>query len=201
MDENLRKLCQLLSALPGIGQRSAMRIVLHLMKKDSSFAKDLSQSIVELKEKLGFCQECGSITQGKICDICLDPRRDRLRLCVVEEPGDVLVIERTKAFPGLYHVLMGALSPIDGIGPEELRIDALRLRLQNHPDMRELFLATNPTLEGDATADYICKLFEEENSLQITRIAHGIATGSALEFAEAGVLAHSIRSRLAIAEA
>ncbi len=191
------------SRLPGIGQRSATRIVFYLMKNERGLAQDLSQAIIDLKEKLGFCEKCGGISEQKLCEICGDRDRNVELLCVVEEPGDIFVIEKTGEFSGYYHVLMGALSPLDGVGPEELRIEELKKRIrEEYPEIKELFIATNPTIEGDATADYIHSLFHfhlpmGQNNLspKITRISHGIPTGSSIEFADTSALARSIRSR------
>ena len=201
MQKAFHNLIQILSSLPGIGPRSALRIALHLMKSSTVFVQDLSQAIVELKQKLRFCKQCGGITEREICEICGDPSRDDKLLCLVEEAADIFVIEKSGEFSGLYHVLMGALSPLDGIGPEELRLQELKQRLDNSKEIEELFIATNPTLEGDATADYVHKLFQDHQKrrhLKITRISHGIPTGSAIEFAEASVLARSIRTRVPI---
>ena len=188
-----------LSRLPGIGPRSASRIAFYLMKNDKSLAESLSKAVLDLKKNLRFCRQCGGISEHDVCEICTNKERNPSLLCVVEEPGDIFVIEKTGVFSGYYHVLMGALSPLDGIGPEELRIQDLEQRMRENTQIEELFLATNPTLEGDATADYIHKLFQKITNLIITRISHGIPTGSAIEFAEPSALARSIRSRTAIA--
>ena len=201
MQKAFHNLIQILSTLPGLGQRSALRIALYLMKSSTVFAQGLSQAVLELKQKLRFCRQCGGITEQEICEICNDTRRNHKLLCVVEEAADIFVIEKTGEFSGLYHVLMGALSPLDGIGPEELRLQELKQRLESNKGIEELFIATNPTLEGDATADYIHKLFQDQPELidlKITRISHGIPTGSAIEFAEPSVLARSIRARVPI---
>ena len=191
------KLVQLLNMLPGIGERSALRIAFHLLKGDMHFPNELGQTLQEFKRELCFCDICGGITAKKICEICSDSKRNQKLLCVVEEPGDILVIEKTGEFGGLYHVLMGSLSPLDGIGPEELRISELKERLlKKESAIEELFIATNPTLEGNATADYVHRIFWRESELRITRISHGLSTGSSIEFAETTALARSIRSRV-----
>ncbi len=218
MQNYFQNLVQLLSHLPGVGQRSASRIAFFLLKAESNFCGELGLAIQNLQKNLFFCKVCGSLTDqnnGEMCEICLDPKRERQQLCVVEEPGDVIVIEKTGAFQGLYHVLMGALSPLDGISPNDLRVKELLNRLEEsrvgvdrgdasyiedtNKKIQEIFIATNPTLEGDATADYICRRIEElgrKNEVKITRISHGIPTGSAIEYAETNVLARSIRSRI-----
>ena len=190
-------LIQALSKLPGVGQRSALRIGLYLLKSDEQLTKQLSEAFIALKQSLRFCQICAGISEQEICEICKDKQRDANLLCVIEEPGDILTIEKTGEFSGYYHVLMGALSPLDGIGPEELRLQELANRV-NESHIKELFIATNPTVEGDTTADYISNLFPDKKDLLITRISHGIPTGSAIEFAETSVLARSIRSRVGI---
>ena len=201
MQKAFQNLTETLSSLPGIGQRSALRIALHFMKNTEAFAQNMSRAILELKEKLCFCKLCGGITETEVCEICSDLKRDSALLCVVEEPVDIFVIEKTGEFLGYYHVLMGALSPLDGIGPEELRLRELEERVASEKKIVELFIATNPTLEGDATADYVHKLFQNRANLSITRISHGIPTGSSIEFAETSVLARSIRARAPISSA
>ncbi len=198
MAKAFHNLVEAFSQLPGIGERSASRIAFYLLKADASLGADIAQSITSLKEEIAFCEICGSLTERTICEICTDTSRDAKLLCVVEEPGDVFVIEKTGEFFGRYHVLMGAISPLDGIGPEDLRIEALDLKLRQEEQLSEILIATNPTLEGDATADYINKLFQKYSRLKITRISHGIPTGSAIEFSEPSVLARSIRSRISL---
>lgn len=187
----LDNLTRLLSSLPGIGQRSAMRIAFHLIKQEH-LADQLSEAFKSLRETIRFCEICGGLTEKNICDICSDQKRLGA-LCVVEEPGDILSIERTGEFQGHYHVLMGALSPLDGIGPEDLRLDELNERLASGR-YTELFIATNPTLEGDATAHYLTDRFGR-TGVRITRISHGIPTGSTIEYADTSTLARSIRGR------
>lgn len=190
----LENLTRLLSSLPGIGPRSAQRIALHLIKADSEKSQDLAESILKMKREVRFCARCGALSDSELCDICENPRRDPSSICVVEEPGDVLAIEKTGEFKGRYHVLMGAISPLDGIGPSNLRISELVARLSKETQVRELVLATNPTLEGDATADYVAGLLREL-PIQVTRISHGIPTGATIEYAERSTLARSIRLR------
>ncbi|MBI3396068.1 MAG: recombination protein RecR [Spirochaetia bacterium] len=190
---SLDNVVHLLSALPGIGRRSAQRIAFYLLKTDPSRVEQLCHALLEMRRSVRFCSQCGSLSETELCSICRDPARDQKRLCVVEEPGDIFSIETTGEYRGLYHVLMGALSPLDGIGPEDLRLRELRDRL-SPGQFTELFVATNPTLEGDATAHYILELARRPG-LTITRISHGIATGASIEFAEQGALARSIRDR------
>ena len=187
-----------IATLPGIGRRSAMRIALYLLKSEPWQVRQLSEALLRLVEELGFCQICGGLSSEPECAICTNEERcSSGSLCVVEEPGDLLAIENTGAFPGTYHVLMGALSPLDGIMPSDLRLEELWSRIETEK-IEELFIATNPTLEGDATANYIQENLQsrfQAEDLRITRIAHGIATGGNIEYADANTLAHSIRSR------
>lgn len=182
-----------LSRLPGIGKRSAMRIALFLARSEPHRLQSLARTLLELQERVRFCEVCGALAEGPLCSVCQNPERDQTLLCVVEEPGDVLAVERTGAFKGLYHVLMGALSPLDGVGPEELRLAELVERIDTGT-VKEVFLATNPNLEGDATAHYVQELLAGR-PLLVTRLVHGIPTGSLLEYAEQSTLARSIRSR------
>ncbi|MBE7439894.1 MAG: recombination protein RecR [Spirochaetales bacterium] len=191
--EALDNLISELSTLPGIGKRSAMRIALFLARAEPFRTESLSRALLTLQEKIRFCDVCGSLAEDHLCTVCRDPRRNRDLLCVVEEPGDVLAIERTAEFSGLYHVLMGALSPLDGIGPEDLRLSELIERMGSG-HFQEVFLATNPNLEGDATAHYVQQLLAPYQ-VRVTRLQHGIPTGSMLEFADSNTLAHSIRAR------
>lgn len=194
--DSLDNVIRLLSTLPGIGQRSAMRIAFHLLKNDPRHTEQLSRALQELRTTVRFCSQCGGLTDGELCEICSDSSRDPALICVVEEPQDIYAIEKTGEFRGLYHVLMGALSPLDGIGPDDLRIRELIERVKA-VSCREIFVATNPTLEGDATAHYITELVRRPG-LAVTRISHGIPTGASIEFADSGVLARSIRDRRAM---
>lgn len=189
----LEQLVDILGSLPGIGKKSARRIAFHILKSDPEVSKRLSESIFTLRREVRFCKQCGGLSQSELCHICDDASRNQRLLCVVEDPSDIFSIEETGEFNGLYHVLMGALSPLDGIGPEDLRIEELSRRIETHP-FDEIFLATNPTLEGDATAHYISELFAQRG-FRFTRISHGIATGASIEYADRGTLARSIRER------
>lgn len=183
----------LLSTLPGIGRRSAMRVAFHLIRKDHHTSRQIADAILELKEQVRFCKICGGLTDRDVCEICEDVRRDESLICVVEDPGDIYAIEKTSEYRGKYHVLMGALSPLDGIGPDDLRIAELLDRIK-HSEISELIMATNPTMEGDATAQYIASKLKD-TGIRISRISHGISTGSSIEYADQSALARSIKNR------
>lgn len=179
--------------LPGIGRKSAERLAQHVLMTDEGEALGLADSIRAVKTRVRPCRECFNLTEAELCSICRDPRRDHHVLCVVEQPRDVLVIEGSHAFDGCYHVLQGRLSPLEGIGPEQLTIDALVRRIRRD-GVTELVMATNPTLEGDGTALFISNVLAND-SVKITRLARGIATGSVLEFANKEMLADAMRGR------
>lgn len=185
-----------MTSLPGIGKKSAYRIGFHVLRMDESQFKIFLDNLTEFKEGLGFCKICGSITQEVICDVCTSEKRNAKLICVVEQPEDVFFIENTGEFQGKYHVLNGVISPIDGIGPENLRIQELVQRIAKE-GVEELLLATNPTLEGDATASYINQLVGQEN-VKITRIAHGVTVGSTIEYADQYTLGKAIKSRVSL---
>ena len=189
----LDDLVRLLSSLPGIGQRSAFRIAFHLIRSDDYQVRQLSEALLNLKNSIRFCSKCGGLSESELCSICSDTKRDSGLLCIVEEPQDIFAIEKTGEYSGLYHVLMGAISPLDGIGPDDLRIQELR-ELLAEQKFKEIFIATNPTLEGDATASYISEIIPDENT-SLTRISHGLQTGGSIEFADRSTLARSIRNR------
>lgn len=190
----LENAVRMLSSLPGIGPRSALRIAFHLIRSDMEKSKDLALAVERLKSEVRACIRCGSLSDQDLCPICRDARRDASVICVVEEPGDVYAIEKTGEHRGLYHVLMGAISPLDGIGPGDLRIEELLRRVKTEEAVSEILLATNPTLEGDATADYIASMIQRQN-VKITRISHGVPTGASIEYADKSTLARSIRLR------
>jgi recombination protein RecR len=179
----ISKLIADLSRLPGLGKRSASRIVYYLLKTDKSYIEHLSQDLLQLKETITVCNICGNYTDVQPCSICTDTSRDRSALCVVEESKDILSIESIHEFQGLYHVLMGVISPIDGVGPENLRIQPLLERIKKD-QIKEVILATNPTLEGDATALYLISLFKKETGVSISRLAMGLPVGGDLEYAD-----------------
>jgi recombination protein RecR len=187
------KLIDELSRLPGIGSKSAQRLAFHLLNVEEDDAVRLSESILEARRKIKYCSQCFNMTDVDPCAICANAKRDQKLLCVVESPKDVIAMEKTKEFPGLYHVLHGAISPIDGIGPEDIRLRELIIRLQSAP-VEEVILATNPTIEGEATAMYISKLLSATDIL-VTRLAHGIPVGGDIEFADEVTLAKALSGR------
>ena len=192
----LNTLIEELCRLPGIGEKTAQRLAFFLLRTSSVRAKRLAQAIVEVKERIIFCSQCGSITERDPCPLCTDPSRDRSVICVVEDPSDVFLIERTGAYKGVYHVLMGALSPLDGIGPEQLKIDALMTRI-DQGGVREVICATNPNMEGEATVLYLAKLLKPRG-IRLTRLAHGLPVGGHLEYADEITLSRSLEGRLAL---
>jgi recombination protein RecR len=185
-----------LSRLPGIGQRTAQRLAFHLLKGSENEALDLADAIREVKEKVVLCEECFNLAEGPLCRICLDASRDRSVICVVEEPADVIPIERTHEYRGLYHVLGGALSPIDGVDPEDLRIAEL-LRRVEEGEANEVVLATNPTTTGEATALHIAEALR--GKLTVTRLASGLPVGADLEHADEVTLSKALAGRRALA--
>jgi recombination protein RecR len=189
----LEKLIEQLCKLPGIGPKSAQRLAFFILSLPREEAEEIAASIVELKEKIGFCRQCFNISEGELCGICADPRRDVALICVVEEPRDVLAIERTRSFRGLYHVLGGAISPIDGVGPDELRFSELMKRVQAG-GVTELIAATNPNAEGEATALYLAQLVRPLG-LRVSRIASGLPVGGDLEYADEVTLGRAMDGR------
>jgi recombination protein RecR len=184
-----------LTRLPGLGRKSAQRIAFHLLRSPEGDAKRLAQSILDLKSKVEDCRICGNVTETQPCAICADTRRDPSVLCVVEQPMDVLAIERTGEFRGAYHVLKGSLSPIDGIGPEQLKLGELVDRVKSGK-VGEVIVATNPTAQGEATALYIARLLQQSApGLRVTRIARGVPMGSDLEFSDQVTLARAMSGR------
>jgi recombination protein RecR len=179
--------------LPGIGQKSAQRIAFYVLRNSRDDAARLAQAMLDVKDNLGICAECNNISDGELCSYCRDPHRDRSSVCVVEEPHNVLPIETTRTFEGVYHVLHGAISPLRGIGPEQLKIKGLIDRIAKG-DVKEIILATNPTVEGEATAVYLSRLLKPLG-LKVTRIAMGIPVGSDLEFADEVTISKSLENR------
>ncbi|TFG81227.1 MAG: recombination protein RecR [Spirochaetales bacterium] len=192
----LEDLVGLLSRLPGIGRKSAARIAFHLLKADGQYAAVLAERIGGLRERVRFCSRCGSYTEEDPCEVCSSPSRDRSIICVVEQPQDVLTIEASREYHGLYHVLGGLISPLDGIGPEALKLDRLVDRAREL-GAKEVVLATNPTVEGDTTALYVKRVLEG-SGMQVTRLATGIPVGGDLEYADRLTLARSFRGRTAL---
>ena len=179
--------------MPGIGSKSAQRIALHLLRQDESDVAALAENIQLLRERVRFCVNCGCISEEEECAICKDPGRNRGLVCVVEEPQDVLVLEKTRQYRGLYHVLHGVLSPIDGIGPEELNLARFVERVKTN-SIAEVIVATNPTVEGDTTALYIAKALESLDC-SVTRLARGLPMGATLEFADDITIARALERR------
>lgn len=189
----LAKLIEHFRRLPGIGAKSATRLAYHILTLDPAQAQSLAQAIIDAKEKIRYCSVCFSLTDCDPCGICQAENRDRSMICVVEEPQDVAAMERTREFRGLYHVLHGALSPLDGIGPEQLRVKELLLRLQSG-HVREVIMATNPDVEGEATAMYLAKLLKPLG-VKVTRIGHGLPVGGDLEYADEVTLSKAMENR------
>lgn len=179
--------------LPGIGRKSAERLAHYMLSCNERDALKLADAIRQVKQSVRPCKACFNLTEQELCSICRDPRRDQHVICVVEQPRDVTVLEASNAYRGLYHVLQGRISPLEGIGPEDLTINALVRRVRNS-EVSEILMATNPTLEGDGTALFISNVLEQEN-VKITRLARGIASGSVLEFANKEMLADAITGR------
>lgn len=181
------------SKLPGIGRKSAQRLAFHVLHMGESEVAGLAQAIIEAKSKTKYCSECGNITDVDPCTFCSNEKRNKSVICVVEDPRDVIAMERTKEFSGLYHVLHGVISPMEGIGPEDIKLKELLIRLQNN-DIEEIIIATNPTIEGEATAMYISKLVKP-SGIKVTRIAHGIPVGGDLEYADEVTLSKALEGR------
>lgn len=187
------RLTHAFAKLPGIGEKSAARLAFHVFKGPASVAEELAQALLAVKHQAALCSQCFSIAPQDPCNICSDSRRNPAMICVVEEPKDVASIEKTRAFQGLYHVLHGVLSPLDGVGPDDLRIADLMHRLETSP-ATEILLATNPTVEGEATSHYIAELLRPRG-LRITRLASGIPMGAFLEYTDQQTLALAINRR------
>ena len=184
-----------LTRLPGIGSRTAQRLAFHLLSTPKDEALALASAIEEVKERVRFCRECGNLTEEELCGICLDPRRDRTVVCVVEQPVDVISLERTHEYRGLYHVLGGSLSPLDGVEPEHLRIDELLQRVARG-EIGEVVLATNPNMTGEATAAYLADRLRDRAT--VTRLASGLPVGGDLEYADEVTLGRALAGRRAI---
>ena len=187
-----------LGRLPGIGPKSAQRIAFHLLQADSDDVTRLVTALTEVKARVRFCEECGNVAEAEKCRICADPRRDHTAICVVEEPKDVVAIERTREFRGTYHVLGGAISPIDGIGPDDLRVRELMTRLASG-EVQEVIIATDPNLEGEATATYLSRLLRDVG-LTVTRLASGLPVGGDLEYADEVTLGRAFEGRRLVGE-
>ncbi len=194
----LESLIDEFARLPSIGRKTAQRLALHILKSPREEAARLAEALLLVKDRVGFCTRCGNYAEQDPCPLCSDPRRDHGLVCVVEQPVDVLALERTESFRGVYHVLGGSLSPLDGIGPEELRVRELLRRLEpgavGETAVREVILATNPTVNGEATALYLQKLLLPLG-VRVTRIARGVPVGSDLEYSDLVTLARALEGR------
>lgn len=190
----LQRLVDELSRLPGVGRKSAQRMAFHLLSVDDADARRLGQAIIELRDQVRHCRRCYNVTASDECAICRDVRRDAAQVCVVERPQDIVVVERTQEFRGRYHVLGGSLSPINGIGPNQLRIPELRARVPAE-GITELIIATNPTVEGDATAMYLAREFKPAG-VKVTRLASGLPVGGDLDYADELTLGRALAGRL-----
>ena len=189
----IQDLIDALGRLPGIGPKSAQRIAFHILQADSEIADSLVDAVRTVKDRVKFCTDCGNVSEEEQCRICRDPRRDPSKICVVEEPKDVIAVERTREFRGKYHVLGGAISPIDGIGPDQLRIRELMQRLSDST-ISEIILATDPNLEGEATATYLARLIKPMG-ISVSRLASGLPVGGDLEYADEVTLGRAFEGR------
>ncbi len=191
----LGQLIEALRCLPGVGPKTAQRMALHLLERDREGGRRLAAVLEEAMQRIGRCRQCRDLTELEVCAICANPRRDASLLCIVESPVDVLAIEQATAYQGQYFVLLGRLSPLDGIGPEELGLDELERRFATAAPA-ELIIATNPTVEGEATAYYLHQM-AESHGIRVSRIAHGVPLGGELEYTDQSTLAHAFGSRQA----
>ena len=192
----IEQLVESLRCLPGVGRKGAQRMALHLLERDRDAGLSLAVALSEAIEMVGHCCRCRNFSEEELCTICADSRRDGSTVCVVESPADVVAIEQSGSYRGLYFVLMGHLSPIDGIGPGEIGLDILKQRIVEE-DIEELILATNPTVEGEATAYYLSDLVRGE-PVKVSRIAHGVPLGGELEYVDGSTLAHALSGRRAM---
>jgi recombination protein RecR len=192
----LARLIEALRVLPGVGQKSAQRMAFHLLERDREGALALSAALADAARNVGQCRRCRMLTDGDLCVICTAPARDAGLLCVVESPADVVAIEQSASFRGCYFVLMGHLSPLDGVGPAEIGIDAFE-RVLGEGEVREVILATNPTVEGEATAHFLAEV-TARRGIRASRIAHGVPVGGELEYVDGGTLAHALAGRQAV---
>ncbi len=190
---SLNELIQQLAKLPGIGPKSAQRLAFHLLRTNEENAMGLADAIANARNSIGYCHICGNLTDSDVCQVCLDNQRDQTIICVVEQARDVICMERSRSFNGLYHVLQGAISPMDGIGPDKLNIEPLLDRLKQGT-VTEVVMATNPNVEGEATALFLAKKIKPL-SIRVTRIAHGLPVGSDLEYADEATLSHALSGR------
>lgn len=190
---SLTNLVERFQTLPGVGRKTAERLAFHILKSSRNEAVKLANAITELKDKISLCSVCNSLTEADPCSICSDPERDKSMVCVVEEPGNVYSIERVGEYNGVYHVLMGALAPLDGVGPDDLKISELMKRVEDG-GIKEVILASNPNVEGEATAMYLAKLLEPTGAT-VTRIARGLPMGGDIEYADEVTLSKALSGR------
>jgi recombination protein RecR len=195
-EESLSRLIQEFKKMPSIGIKTAQRLAFYVLRISEEEARSLAEAIIQIKKKIRHCSICGNITESEICPICKNPERNQQIICVVEEPKDILILEKTGIFKGLYHVLMGAISPLDGIGPDDLRINQLLERLKES-DVKEMIIATNPNTEGEATATYLAHLIKPLG-IKISRIARGLPMGMDMEYADEGTLTKALEGRTEI---
>lgn len=192
----IRQLIDALRGLPGVGPKTAQRMALHLLERDREVARHLARALEAAMDGVGYCSRCRTLSETEVCNLCADPRRDDSLLCILQSPADVWAVEQAGGFHGRYFVLKGNLSPIDGLGPEEIGIPALLACLEDR-DVAEVILATNPTVEGEATAHYIANLLKPQG-IKVSRIAHGVPLGGELEYIDGGTLAHALAGRTPI---
>jgi len=188
---SVQRLIDRFARFPGIGKKTAQRMAFQVLKSDETQAVELAESIMQVKTKIKYCTICGGITEDDPCNICTDPKRNQDMICIVEDPQDIFIFERASTYRGVFHVLGGILSPLDGIGPDDLNLNKLIDRVK---DNTEIILATNPSVEGDTTALYINKLFSERN-VKITRLATGMPIGSAIEYTDEATLTRALEGR------
>ncbi len=192
--DSVNRLIEELARFPGIGHKTARRLTFHILGAPEKNATDLARAVIDIKAKIRFCTICGGITEDDVCGVCQDTKRDPRLICVVEEPADIYTFERTNSFSGLYHVLGGVLSPLDGVGPDELNVDSL---LERVSDGCEIIVATNPSVEGETTALYLAKLFNERGCT-VTRLARGLPVGGDLEYIDDATLIRAIEGRTSL---
>lgn len=192
--DSVNRLIEQFAKFPGIGRKTARRMAFHLLSASDETAANLAQAVMEMKTKIIFCDICGGITEQETCEICLDFKRNKNLICIVEDPADIYAFERTNSYYGIYHVLGGVLSPLDGVGPDDLNIDSLLPRINEES---EIIVATNPTVEGETTALYLAKLLNSRGAL-VTRLARGLPVGSDLEYTDDATLIRAIEGRTAL---
>ena len=190
----IETLVEALRCLPGVGPKSAQRMTMHLLERDREGGQALAEALQAAMAGVGHCKQCRNFSELELCIICADSRRDESTICVVESPADVVAVEQSGSYRGRYFVLMGHLSPIDGIGPEEIGLHLLQERVRQS-DAEEVILATNPTVEGEATAFYLAELLRSEKGIKVSRIAHGVPLGGELEYVDGSTLAHALSGR------